>query len=270
MKKILVVQGEGDGQCYIIDHLANRWQAMDFEISISRGVEDLPSADIAILHVDKTIVPHGFYDALADYPVVINHNVLDISRRHYSQIILSQDTDYTGPVIIKTNANYGGVPEYDPKARKRPSEYTWIGKKVLDPKKYPIFNSPQEVPLEAWKNPHLIIEQFRPEKEGELFFVRYWSFFGDRSSTGRYGSKDPIAKFSNMVTDDVEVEIPADLIEARQAIGIDFGRFDFVVHDGQTILLDVNKTLGAGSTAIDSYNAYLDNLAQGIYCFVQG
>jgi hypothetical protein len=287
MRTILIVQGERDGrQEYIISHLAKRWMMMGFRVINHHGPNDLPPADIAVLHVDKTVVPRIYHEALANYPVVVNRNILDISRKRYSHLRLTPDSDYAGAVIIKTNANYGGIPEYSSRVKqhssrlrhilssvhttllnlhlmKRPFQSTWSTRKTLNPMQYPIFINLKDVPHGAWKNPNLIIEKFCPELEGQHFFVRYWSFFGDRSGTGRYGSRNPIVKFSNMATEDIAVEIPSNLIEKRRELEIDYGRFDFVVHDNQTILLDVNKTLAGGST-LESYGDYLDNLAQGI------
>jgi len=291
MRTILIVLGEGDDGHYIISHLAKRWERMGIRVIMHHGPNDLPPADIAVLHVDKTVVPQIYHDALANYPVVVNRNILDISRERYSQIRLTADSNYAGAVIIKTNANYGGMPEYRPQAKQHsgrvrhflnharkqllnltpiqhPSKPDWSTRKSLNPRQYPIFRSLKDVPRGVWENPCLIAEKFCPELEGQHFFVRYWSFFGDRSGTGRYGSRNPIVKFSNRTTEDIAVEIPASLIEKRRELKIDYGRFDFVVHDKRAILLDVNKTLGSDAT-LESYGDFLDNLAQGIKSFFE-
>ncbi len=223
MKTILIVRGERDGGRYIITHLAKRWVMMGFRVITCQGTNDLPPADIAVLHVDQTVVPQIYHDVLADYPVVVNRNILDISRERYSQIRLTADSNYAGAVIIKTNANYGGVPEHGTQVMKRPLQPTWSTQKSLNPMCYPIFRSLKDVPRGAWENPHLIIEKFYPEIEGQHFFVRYWSFVGDRNDTGRYGSKNPIVKFSNMTTENIAIEIPETLAEKRRELEIDYG-----------------------------------------------
>lgn len=274
MKTILIVNAERQRKKDLITHLAKRWEMMGFRVIMHYGSNNLPPADIAVLHVNRTVVPQIYHDVLADYPIVINRNILDISRERYSKILLTDQSNYKGAVIIKTNANYGGMPEYNQleEQQRLPQDDNWSTKEFLDPRRYPIYRRLQDVPHGAWENPHLIIEKFVPEIERKYFFrkyyfVRYWSFFGDSSSTGRFGSRNPILKFSSRETEDIPVEIPASLVEKRRELEIDYGRFDFVVHNNRAILLDVNKTLGGGPT-LKNYGDFLDNLAQGINSFV--
>lgn len=274
MKTILIVNAERQRKKDLITHLAKRWEMMGFQVIMHYGSNNLPPADIAVLHVNRTVVPQIYHDVLADYPIVINRNILDISRERYSNILLTDQSNYKGAVIIKTNANYGGIPEYNQleEQLRLPQDDNWSTKEVLDPKRYPIYRRLQDVPHGSWENPHLIIEKFVPEIERKYFFrkyyfVRYWSFFGDSSLTGRFGSRNPILKFSSRETEDIPVEIPASLVEKRRELEIDYGRFDFVVHNNRAILLDVNKTLGGGP-ALKKYGDFLDNLAQGINSFV--
>ena len=53
----------------------------------------------------------------------------------------------------------------------------------------------------------------------------------------------------------------------EEIMKIDFGRIDFVVHDGEAFILDVNKTLGSGPT-MEDFGEQLDNLAEGIRSFL--
>ncbi|AHF00153.1 hypothetical protein [Thioalkalivibrio paradoxus] len=85
--------------------------------------------------------------------------------------------------------------------------------------------------------------------------------------SGRYGSYDPIVKFGNRVTPDTAVEIPPALRRTRNELGMDYGRFDYVMHDGNPVLLDVNKTMGGGAP-LRGYRQALAELAAGIEDFV--
>lgn len=240
---------------------------MGYEVITRYGPDRLPHADIVILHVDQTVVPRAYQEALADYPVVVNRNIIDVSRGRYSEIRVSRDSGYRGAVIVKTNANYGGLPEHNANERtNRFSFFRWRTRKFLNPLRYPVFSSSNEVPPGVWKNPDLIVEKFLPEKEGNEFFVRYWAFFGDRSDAGRFGSSNPIIKFRNRTTEYVPIKIPEELREKRKELHMDFGRFDFVVHDNKVVLFDVNKTLGARAIMTDYADA-LDELALGIESF---
>lgn len=266
MKTILVVFEKNGGRRYYIDHLITRWERMGFKVITHFGSRNLPPADVAILHVDKTVVPEKYSAALSKYPKVINKDITDISRPTYSRARLCRESAYSGPVIIKTVANHGGITDVRLK-KLRFLNRTWRYKSYLDPKKYPIFKALGDVPSGAWKNPKLIIERFCPETEGDLYFVRYWSFFGDRSDTGRIGSRQPIVKFANADKVIQGAEIPDSLKAKREEMKIDFGRIDFVVHGRETIILDMNKTLGSGPT-MEDFGDQLDNLAEGIKYFL--
>jgi hypothetical protein len=45
-----------------------------------------------------------------------------------------------------------------------------------------------------------------------------------------------------MVRFDYLEEVPAELLQIRKAWQVDFGKFDYVLHDGKPVLLDINKT----------------------------
>lgn len=270
MKRILILTNIlKQNSCYLIDALACRWRKNGYEVVKHCGIKNSPDADIVILHVDATIVADEYAKCLSKYPVVLNRNVTDISKVMISSNILKQNDTYLGPVIIKTNANSGGLPEatrikyyYSKLAIKR----NWGKVAVLNPLKYPIFESKESVPIAVWKNENLLVEKFLPERADGLFFLRYWIFLGDKGWAGRFGAKEPIVKFGNMATKDDHVPVPDELKIVRKKLGFDYGRFDYVEHNGKTVLFDVNKTVG-GAHHLDAYSTKLDLLASGINDF---
>lgn len=248
---------------YIVNVLAEEWRASGYRVIHHAGTGNLPPADILFLHVNRTIVPEAYAASASRYPVAINGRALDISRRLYSTVKLGKDDHYDGPVIVKTNENYGGLPEHryvsallpvaqllfrlpQSKARRQITA-SWSRLSSLDPLEYPVFSHIREVPLGVWKNKNLIVEKFLPEREGNLFFVRYWMFLGDKNLTGRFGSEHPIVKFHRRATEVIPIEIPEDLIAWRKKLNLDYGRFDYVMHEGRPIILDANKTLAFGA-----------------------
>lgn len=261
MKTILLLR-ENDKTHYIIDILARKWTAAGCRVINHIGLSRLPDADIVFLHVDRTVVPEDYEVCASKYPMVINGKVLNISRASYSMAKLEKNCQYAGPVIVKTNDNYGGLPERryvsalistGKKLFRKPYSKvwrqilsSWQGISFLDPLEYPIFNHITDVPSGVWENNHLIVEKFLPEREDDLFFVRYWTFLGDKNITGRYGSLHPIAKFHRCVTEVMPVDIPEELVLCRKKMNMDYGRFDYVMHDGKPVLLDINKTQAAG------------------------
>jgi len=113
MKSILILRDRPfePMQC-TIDHYALRWKAAGYRVIDHIGLSGLPVADLVIVHINSTVIPQEYVDLINKCPRVINGNVLDVSRRRFSQLLVSKTDDYTGPVIVKTNANYGGWPEY--------------------------------------------------------------------------------------------------------------------------------------------------------------
>ncbi|HRQ48633.1 MAG TPA: hypothetical protein PK725_16885 [Rhodocyclaceae bacterium] len=276
---------------YVVHALTPTWRELGYRVVEHAGLRRLPDADLVFLHVDRTIVPDDYAAACARYPAAVNARALDVSRRRYSPALLSEHDAYDGPVIVKTDANCGGAPErrdrswpvalakrvetlVDRMLRGRvgsgmaADDPRWAHLDHLRPRAYPRFDRRSLVPPGVWRNPKLIVERFLPEREGDLFFVRYWTFLGGQEMSGRYGSKDPIVKFGGQVTPDEPVAVPPELRRWREALGMDYGRFDYVMHEGRPVLLDVNKTMGGGDS-LEAYREPFATLATGIRDFLQ-
>lgn len=264
MKKAetILLLKENDRGRYVADVLAKIWSASGYRVLHHSGTHHPPSADIVFLHVDKTIVPEEYAQCVSRYPVAINGKALNITRTIYSTARLKKDDGYEGPVIVKTVHNYGGLPEhrsvsfriplitrfmkFDESSVRRPMGTCWRNKTFLDPLEYPIFEHKDCLPSDVWENKNLIVEKFIPEKEGDVYFVRYWQFLGDKSITGRFGSKHPIVKYHRRVTEVLPIDVPEELVLWREKLHLDYGRFDYLMHEGKPVLLDANKTQGFG------------------------
>ena len=137
---------------YLIDVIATRWTDMGYRVISCYNLKNLPEADLVVLHVDKTVVSEKYTEALAKYPIVLNRNVFDVSKNRISSNILQRAEDYSGPVIIKTDANFGGIPEFQYKqippkdAVKIEVMRNWGEIAVLDPDNYPILSNKKHVP----------------------------------------------------------------------------------------------------------------------------
>ncbi len=55
-------------------------------------------------------------------------------------------------------------------------------------------------------------------------------------------SENSIVKAGNITEYKILGDPPPELEEFREVNGFDFGKFDYVEHDGRPILLDINKT----------------------------
>lgn len=234
-------------ETYVINALSALWRARGITVETGPGFP--ASADLCILHHDRTRIDPADIPSAPGGVEVLNRDVLDISKRLYSALILSPGDDWAGPVIIKTNLNCFGGPERRG-ARRRPlhkaqkllARYDWNLARSLPKGVYPVLASIAEVPGWVWRREDLLVERFVPEREGDLFALRGWLFFGAASYGYRLFSTDPMVKTGTMVGHEFFDEVPPELEAARRSMGFDFGKFDYVVHDGRAILLDANKT----------------------------
>ncbi len=79
------------------------------KVTVHRGLPDKPiPADLAIMHVDLTRVPDDYVAFGATFPHCINLRAADISKRAVSDALLGPDEAWDGPVIVKSNWNFGG------------------------------------------------------------------------------------------------------------------------------------------------------------------
>ena len=66
---------------------------------------------------------------------------------------------------------------------------------------------------------------------------------GSRERCTRFVTADRISKAADVLKYE-PAEVPPELRAERERLGFDFGKFDFVMHDGEPILLDANRTPG--------------------------
>ena len=242
-----------------------------------RGTEHFEPADGLILHPDLTIVPDDCLAFCKHYPLIINGGVRDISKRRISSSLVGQKDSYVGPVIVKTNCNFGGKSERK-MARQRPLyrllssltgwlPWSWTGQ--LRPYKYPIFNSCRDVSRAVWRNPHLVVEKFLPEREGAYYCLRQWIFFGDHETNHRIFSESPIVKASNTIDHEDGLPVPEALRALRTKLQFDYGKFDYALVNGEPVLYDANRTPTAAWTtpATERQASIVNELAQGLFSF---
>jgi hypothetical protein len=246
---------------YLIRPLIAAWQAEGVRIEFARGASRLPAADLLFPHIDLTVTPPAYRRAYARYPRVVNRALTDISKRRISTNLLGPHDDYEGPVIVKTNRNYGGLPEQRltpasllrriarraaqgsiPGAGQAPSNAVgWKHVEVMQPSQYPVFTTLREVPREVFANRRLVVEKFIPEFDGENYAIRYGYFLGQAGVCYRLRSSQPATKFSNAHSID-RMPVPKVIEAFRRRQGLDYGKIDFVMRDGLPVVLDVNRT----------------------------
>lgn len=230
----------------LIGRLTYNWRARG--IKVHYGQSFAADADIGILHLDRTVVADADVPPVPQGLAVMNLGVRDISKRRYSTLLLTPGSAWDGPVIIKTDRNHFGLPEGAGTAavwlrRLRVALYgDWKRAGVLPHKTYPVLPSLRDVPDWVWQDRALIVERFIPERENGRFALRGAVFFGRRHYAFRLFSSDPLVKTGSMTGHEFLPEADPDVQAFWQREKFDFGKIDYVMHDGKAVILDANKT----------------------------
>jgi len=246
-----------DHSRYVVHHLARFWRERGDEVIYLFGPDRFVPADVVIVHVDLTVVPERYLGLTVRYPVAVNARLRDIRKSRISRQLVRPGDGWQGPVVMKSNLNNRGRPERV--LGRNWLERHWKGagrlrdawERFTDPAaplrqapEYAVLDTVDSVPASWWNREDVVIERFLPEREDGLYHLRMVLAFGDRLIGTRLAAPDPIVKAANSVrTETIE---PDPVCAAwRREFGLDYGKLDYVVHEGQPTLLDVNKTVGA-------------------------
>jgi hypothetical protein len=254
---------------YMVNLFAERWRERGHRVLLHHGTGTPPPGDVAILHVDLTAIPEAYRALVARYPRVVNATVFDISKSRFSQDLVRPRDAWNGPVIVKTEANYGGKPEqlWRTLAAQSGTHCESAAGPVADG--YPIYESRGAVPEALWRTPGLIVERFLPERdERGHYCVRVWTFFGDRERSVIWRAAEPIVKASNVLEREV-VTIPDEMRAWRGKLGFDFGKFDYVRHGERWVLLDANRTPSAPAQRDGPIAVAIAELGDGIESYLR-
>jgi len=290
-RKIAILLHENDRyprtNGYFIWALCDAWREQGIEIEVIKGTAKRAEADLLIPHVDVTVLPEAYVEFLQRFPRVLNSSVTDISKRFVSRNLLARTDSYDGKVIVKTNLNCGGGPEinlagskvfFSPgnvknllrgwlSSKRKKFSSDWGAVNCMKCEDYQIFPSLKAVPEVVFENPWLVVEKFLPEYENGVYYLRIYKFFGDRGYCARFGSPHPIVKQKSIVSRE-DIAIPDEVVAVRRRLGMDYGKLDFVVHEGRAIVFDVNRTPGIFNPP-ERMRAKAVQLAPGINSFFQ-
>jgi len=252
---------------YLVYAMAERWREAGHRVLVHHGLENAPAGDIAINNIELTRTPDAYATLFTRYPKVINGRVLDVSKSRFSLDLLSPESAWDGPVIVKTDANFCGKPEalLRSAALERGLSCDIPSGPIAEG--YPTFASLAEVPALAWTTPGLVVEKLLPEQDARGFYLRVWLFCGPRERSSRWRANQPIIKGEHLLERE-DAEVPSELRALRRELGFDFGKFDYVRHGERFVVLDVNRTpsftpaIGARASALP------DALAPGIEGFL--
>ena len=239
----------------LITYLAEFWREDGHEVLFLFGTGKYIPADLLIVHVDLTIVPDSYLEFANQYPIVLNEKVRDIRKSTISQNLVTQGDDWGGPVIVKSNQNCAGIPELirdGHRGKLKKLYYRYMKKMRLksllktpqSADDYKVYSSLDRVPGFCFRHPDLVVEKFIPEREGEYYCVRMVSFLGNRKYCIRLKSRSPIVKGNTTEVTEVISDPHPDIEKFRKQLNFDYGKFDYVILNGEFFLLDANKTIG--------------------------
>ena len=87
---------------------------------------------------------------------------------------------------------------------------------------------------------------------------------GDRSLNVRIASPSPFIKRDNSEIVDVDLPAPVEVLDLCARLGLDYGKVDYVVHHGEVVILDANRTVGHPGNANTGERQAVD-FAAGIW-----
>jgi hypothetical protein len=264
---------------YIVDHLARFWREDGHEVVYLFGTKSRVPADLVLVHVDLSVVPRKYLAFASRYPIAINGRLRDIRKSVVSTNLVGARDTWKGPVIVKTDLNYGGRPERLRRQRwreKHPRIWqaarratTWLTgrKEPAELTDYLIFERVNDVPAGLFMRPDVVVERFLPERENDLFHLRMCQVLGEHLICTRIASRQPVIK-AGMSVSSVPVEPHPEVQKWRKRFNLDFGKLDYLVHDGHPVLIDVNKTIGASLHVADApLEEMRRRLAGGLYSY---
>jgi hypothetical protein len=225
----------------IIVELASRGH----RVTIARGVPtQVIAADIAILHVDLTLVPAEYLEFAASFPICLNGEVRNIAKRTVANGLVRQNTNWAGSVIVKTDLNYRGVPELRANNLAGQKNLPAPFPNAVFLSDYPTFDGVSAVPPAYWLNDGLVVQKFLPERLVDGFGIRFWTFLGHVERCDLCVSSSALVKAATTIRLETS-PVPKQLRALRKRLGLDYGKIDFVIHDGRPVVMDVNKTVGS-------------------------
>lgn len=266
---------------YVVHVLSEEWRGRGISVEVTDRLTEATGPDVLVFpHFNLTKTPRSYRAVLRRCARVINRSVDDISKRAISRHLVTSPTDYDGPVIVKTDRNYGGIPEARAAIRqggwrralaRLTRRLPWTISGLAGGAGYRVYAEPRLVPRPVWFNPMLVVEKFLPEREGDLYCLRQYVFLGQCELNTRSVGPEPIVKSHNVIRRDLLDHTPAAVREFRARLGFDFGKFDYVMRGDQAIILDVNRTPTYDrASKAGSPNSLILKLAPGIEPFLGG
>lgn len=245
---------QGPARGYFVEHLAALWRQGGWRVTLHQGLSPPPPpADAILLHVDLTRMPADYLAATEGYPLRLNATTPDIGKRTVSGNLVSRADSYDGPVMVKSERNAFGAPERRLALAQARGLRRWglalrerlpprLGGPLQAPF-YPYYARKAEVPRWVWRRPDLVVERFLPQLWDGHYTVNQAYCLGPVWVVSTFCAPQRVVKIEQAVKlRPLHDEVPEAVRERRRALGLNYGKIDYVVHEGETQLLDANLT----------------------------
>ena len=250
-----------DLQRYFVGLVAKEWEARGIRVLVNRGdLNCSVSADVCFVHVDLSVVPPHYIEFASQYPNTINLHITDIRKTSCSRNRVIRGDGYDGPIIVKSSLNSAGLPERlgggerrlrrvwgtfnRGLTRRAPPSLPFQQPSITSKNHYRIFPKRRMLPVGWLDRGDIVVERFRPERQGDNFVLREWYFLGDREYYSCEISRDPIFTSATKCPA-LEAPPPDAIRQVREDLRIDYGKIDYAIDcEGVPVLFDVNKTIG--------------------------
>ena len=266
-----------DLERYHVFQLAQHWRQDGHQVLPVFGTTHFVPADVAILHIDLSLVPQRYRDFAARYPLCMNRAVADIRKTAISRQAVRSGDGWAGPVIVKSELNAAGGPERvnagllaRSLGKLRGGWARLAGADRLEGiGDYRVYESIDQVPAARLVDPDAFIERFLPEREDGLYLTRSMLFVGTAFTGQVLRSPQPVVRIANAVSVE-ECQPHSEMIKLSAAMGFDYGKFDYVMHNGRPVLIDANKTTGSADLArFPIIAAMRERRARGLYGWIE-
>jgi hypothetical protein len=248
---------------YLLHDILECWRAMGNEWVLTIP-ENRVDADAAFLHVVPTLVAPEYSRLAETYDFAINGRTWDIRKRSVSLNLLDGDSDWSGPVIVKSDLNNFAKIEHVHNLRAQQFGQPPPHRNLPTAEGYTVYDRLSDVPKAIWSDNRFVVEKFLPEDNGDgTFSLRTWVFLGERERCTRHIVPNSISKANDVIRSE-PCEVPQAIRDERLRLGFDYGKFDFVIHEGQPVLLDANRTPGNPRNLQDHVKKGAQNLAEGL------
>ncbi len=262
---------------YYATALARHWENDGHEVIHQFGPTRDTVADVCFVHVNLSVVPGEYLDFARRHPIAVNGSVADIRKSTISNHVVDPGDAFAGPVIVKSNLNFAGRPEQDLRPRRLPLRLSKRWRRLQTrlataslpqaQSDYHVYTRVSDVPAACFSDKRLVVEKFLPERDGEYYAMHSYYFLGDSTTCNRFWGVNPIVTADNAIDSERE-EPPAAIVELRRQLGFDYGKFDFVMHNGAPVLIDANKTIGF-SPSDDPEKLHRQGvMARGLYSLI--